>query len=199
MSAYKGIPFDDNYLVKVLNAALDFYLQNNVEETHIGSALNLIRSYYLTNSEPREPYPFYASILYIVSRHPWTYPNPFTKIEFITRFNVRESTFDWYVKNICESLDIIVLHDLQHYPYFIPPDDISYCIIHSRITYASSINRIFSAILPQKSKSISIISDEIVDELINKVKIIPSALQTSLYQYIERCIKKHLNKKLIEL
>ncbi len=199
MHAHKSPPFDDAYLVNVLKEAKEFYEKNSVDDKYIEPALNLIRAYYLIATEPREPYPFYASILYIISRHPWTYPNPFTKIEFISRFNVKESSFDWYVKTICESLNIIVLHDLQHFPYFIPPDDVSYCIINTRISYNISISKIQNALEPLKSRSTSIIADEIVDELTNKLSIIPSSLQTDLYQFIERCLKKRLNEKLIEL
>ena len=192
-------PFDDQYLIKVLTSAKEFYEQNNIEYKYIGSALNLIRTYYLTNSEPREPFPFFVAVLYIVSRHPWTYPNPFTKIEFISRFNIHESAFDWYTRSICESLNVITLHDSQHYPYFIPPDDLSYCILFNRIKHASSINRIWNAVSVSNVKSISILADEIVDELVNKVNIIPAALQGDLYQFIERAINKESNKKLIDL
>ena len=91
--------FRDEYLPLVVNPEIvvtmvmdahEFFTQNRIDENYETMALDLIRRYVSTEGKPRDNDPFYGAALYMVTRHPWSHPNPLTKTEFASRLRMKE-------------------------------------------------------------------------------------------------------------
>ncbi|MGD9397107.1 MAG: hypothetical protein PVJ05_11810, partial [Candidatus Thorarchaeota archaeon] len=130
--------FDDEHLavsphviVKVVRDAHEFFKENKVDERYENMALDLVRRFVSREGVPREVDPFFGAALYMVTRHPWSHPNPLTKTEFASKLRMKESSLEWYTESIVEKLGFTTLHDNAHLPFFMDPQGIIASVVDS--------------------------------------------------------------------
>ena len=188
--------FDDEHLavspqiiVKVVRDAHEFYEENKVDERYENMALDLIRRFVSREGIPREVDPFFGAALYMVTRHPWSHPNPLTKTEFANRLRMKESSLEWYTESIAEKLGFTVLHDNAHLPFFMDPQGIIASVVDS-IVGASVGEVVVRGIVSGSPPSYSKLEDSIVDRLCNVVKIVPTIFEQDIHNLVRRKIEE---------
>jgi hypothetical protein len=188
--------FDDEHLavspqiiVKVIRDAHEFYKENKVDERYENITLDLIRRFISKEGVPREVDPFFGAALYMVTRHPWSHPNPLTKTEFANKLRMKESSLEWYTESIADKLGFTVLHDNAHLPFFMDPQGIIASVVNSVVS-ASVGEVVVRGIVTGSPPSYSKLADGIVDRLCNVVKIVPSIFEQDIHNLVRRKIEE---------
>ena len=171
----------------VLNAH-EFYKEKKIESRYEKMALDLVRRYISREGVPREEDPFFSAALYIVTRHPWSHPNPLTKSAFAAKIIMKESSLEWYTESICEKLGFSVLHDNTQLPFFMDPQGTIASVVDSVIR-TSVGEEVVSSIISRNVEAPELLAEKIVDRLCNVVKIIPSVFHQELYNLVRRKIE----------
>lgn len=175
-------------IVSMVLSAHEFYEEKKIEERYERMALDLVRRFVSQEGVPREEDPFYAAALYIVTRHPWSYPNPLTKSAFATKLVMKESSLEWYTESICEKLGFSVLHDSTQLPFFMDPKGTIASVVDS-VVRSSVSEEVVSSIISRNVAAPEHLAEKIVDQLCNVVKIVPKVFQQELYNLVRRKIE----------
>ncbi len=193
---YQPLVVNPEIVVTMVMDAHEFFTQNRIDENYETMALDLIRRYVSKEGKPRDNDPFYGAALYMVTRHPWSHPNPLTKTEFASRLRMKESSLEWYTDAIAEKLGFIVLHDKNQLPFFVDPQGTVASVVNSIVT-ASVGEEVIKGIVTGNAISPHSLADKIVDKLCNVVSIVPDAFQQELHSIVTRMIEQE-SKKLLE-
>ncbi len=185
-------------IVNTVRDAHEFFAEYNVDERYEFLALDLIRRYVFQEGLPRESEPFFGAALYMVIRHAWSYPNPLTKTEFANKLLLKESSLEWYTECIAEKLGFAVLRDKNHLPFFLDPQGTITSVINS-VVRNSVGEEIVRSIVKGVFKAADALTEKIVDQLINVVKILPSAFEQELFNLVQRKIEEESEKLLSEI
>ncbi len=187
--------FDDEHLavnpqiiVKVVRDAHEFFKENKIDERYENMALDLVRRFVSREGVPREADPFFGAALYMVTRHPWSHPNPLTKTEFANKLRMKESSLEWYTDSIGEKLGFEILHDNAHLPFFMDPQGIISSVVDSVVS-ASVGEVVIRGIVTGSPPSYSKLADSIVDRLCNVVKIVPNVFEREIHNLVRRKIE----------
>ncbi len=188
--------FDDEHLavnpqeiVKVVRDAHEFYKENKIDERYESLALDLVRRFISKEGVPREVDPFFGATLYIVTRHPWSHPNPLTKTEFASRLRMKESSLEWYAESVTEKLGFSILHDKAHLPFFMDPKGTIASVVDS-IVGASVGEVVVRGIVAGNAPSYEKLAETIVDRLCNVVKIVPAVFEQEIHNLVRRKIEE---------
>ncbi len=188
--------FDDEYMavspqviVKVVRDAHEFFQENKIDERYENMALDLVRRFVSKEGVPREVDPLFGAALYMVTRHPWSHPNPLTKTEFANKLRMKESSLEWYTESIVEKLGFETLHDNAHLPFFMDPQGIIASVVES-IVGASVGEVVVRGIVTGSPPSYSKLADSIVDRLCNVVKIVPIVFERDIHSIVRRKIEE---------
>jgi hypothetical protein len=184
-------------LVALVRDAHQFFEQHNIDETYQTITLDLIRRYIVQEGPPREPDPFFGAALYMVSRHPWSHPNPLTKTEFSAKLLMKESSLEWYTDTIAEKLGFIVLHDRNQLPFFVDPDGTIANVIVS-VVRSSVGEEVVKTIVTGSSTPTADLAERIVDRLCNIVRVVPSAFEQDLLKHVQRNIEEESNRMMAQ-
>lgn len=192
--------FDDEHLavhpqevVKVVRDAHEFYTENKIDERYEILALDLVRRFVSQEGVPREVDPFFGAALYMVTRHPWSHPNPLTKTEFASRLRMKESSLEWYTESIVEKLGFTTLHDNAHLPFFMDPKGTIASVIDSVVS-ASVGEVVVRGIVTGNAPSYEQVADTIVDRLCNIVKVVPHVFEHEIHKLVRRKIEDESKK-----
>lgn len=171
----------------VLNAH-EFYKEKKIESRYEKMALDLVRRFVSREGIPREEDPFFSAALYIVTRHPWSHPNPLTKSAFASKLMMKESSLEWYSESICDKLGFSVLHDNTQLPFFMDPQGTIASVVDS-VVRTSVGEEVVSGIVSRNVETPDYLADKIVEQLCNVVKIVPAVFQQELYNLVRRKIE----------
>ena len=185
-------------VVTTIRDAHEFFLQNKVDERYQLLAFDIIRRYVSKDGIPRDVDPFFGAALYIVTRHPWSHPNPLTKTEFAGRLRMKESSLDWYTDSVMDKLDFIALHDKNQFPFYFDPKGTIASVMDS-IVRSSVAEEVVRGIIKGTPTALPILAEKIVDRLCSVVKIIPSVFEQELFNLIQRKIEDESTKLRAEL
>jgi hypothetical protein len=185
-------------VVRVVRDAHEFYVENRIDERYENMALDLIRRYVSSEGVPREVDSFFSSVLYVVTRHPWSHPNPLTKTQFAERLNVKESSIDWYTDSIIDKLKFSVLYDTSRLPFFMDPQGTIASVVDS-VVRASVGEEVVRSIVKGGVVSPHALAEKIVDRLCNVVKIVPSAFEEEIHNLVQRKIEEESKRLLDQL
>jgi hypothetical protein len=175
-------------IVSMVLDAHEFYKEKKIESRYEKMALDLVRRFISREGLPREEDPFFSAALYIVTRHPWSHPNPLTKSNFAAKLVMKESSLEWYTESICDKLGFSVLHDATQLPFFMDPQGTIASVVDS-VVRTSVGEEVVSSIINRTVESPEYLAERIVDQLCNIVKIVPSVFQQELYNLVRRKIE----------
>jgi len=185
---YDDLAVNPQVIVSMVLDAHEFYKEKKIESRYEKMALDLVRRFISREGLPREEDPFFSAALYIVTRHPWSYPNPLTKSNFAAKLVMKESSLEWYTESICEKLGFSVLHDATQLPFFMDPQGTIASVVDS-VVRTSVGEEVVSSIINRTVESPEYLAEKIVDQLCNVVKIVPSIFQQELYNLVRRKIE----------
>jgi len=185
---HDGLAVSPQVIVSLVLNAHEFYKEKKIESRYEKMALDLVRRFISREGIPREEDPFFSAALYIVTRHPWSHPNPLTKSAFATKLIMKESSLEWYTESICEKLGFSVLHDNTQLPFFMDPQGIISSVVDS-IVRTTVGEEVVSSIVSRNVDAPEHLAEKIVDQLCNVVKIVPSVFQQELYNLVRRKIE----------
>lgn len=185
-------------VVDLVRDAHQFFTENRIDENYQMMTLDLIRRFVSQEGLPREPDPFFCSALYIVTRHPWSHPNPLTKSEFASKMRMKESSLEWYTDSITDKLGFLVLHDKNQLPFFVDPDGTIANVVNSVIR-ASVGEEVVRSIVTGSVISPAALAERIVDRLCNVVSIVPTAFEQELHSIVQTKIDEESNRLLQQL
>ncbi len=175
-------------VVDVIRDAHEYYVQNRIDERYEYVALDIVRRYVAHEGLPRESDSLFAAALYIVTRHPWSHPNPLTKTEFAAKLRIKESSIEWYVDSIVEKLGFLLLRDRTQLPFYVDPEGTISSVITS-VVRASVREEIVRSVVRGTVLSPDALAERIVDRLCNVVKIVPGAFLHDLYSIVQQRIE----------
>jgi hypothetical protein len=175
-------------IVEAVLHAHEFYKEHRIEARYEKMALDLIRRFVSQEGKPREDDPLFSAALYIVTRHPWSYPNPLTKTEFANKLNMKESSLEWYTESICEKLGFSTVHDAAQLPFFMDPQGTIASVVDS-VVRANVGEEIVISIVSRNVLSPEHLAEKIVDQLCNIVKIIPQVFEHELHALVRKKIE----------
>jgi len=179
------IALKNEYIQSYVREAYKFYKDNDVKEAYNFYAIDIIIRYLikLGSSWPRERNVLYIAALYIADRHPFSYPNPTSRYEFAKRFQIKSSSINWYVNRITEELNFFKLFDSHSRPYFIDSSG----LIHV-ITISISQTRVNEYFIRQIALNEpieeNIIADDIIAQLVDKLRLIPPIFRRELHRLV---------------
>ncbi|MFX0108500.1 MAG: hypothetical protein ACFE7R_09470 [Candidatus Hodarchaeota archaeon] len=194
----KSLVVSPQVVVNIVRDAHEFYVENKIDERYANIALDLIRRFVSQEGLPREVDPFFGAALYVVSRHPWSYPNPLTKTEFSGRLRMKESSLEWYTDSIVEKLGFTILYDNDRLPFFMDPEGTIASVINS-VSRASVGEEVVRSIVKGSVVSPHALAEKIVDRLCSVVKIVPAAFQQELQILVQRKIEEESKRLLSQL
>jgi hypothetical protein len=182
----------------IVRDAHEYFVENRIDERYEYMALDLIRRFISQEGPPREADPFFGACLYMVTRHPWSHPNPLTKAEFATKLRMKETSLDWYTNNIVEKLRFIVFHDKSQLPFFIDSAGTIASVINS-VVRGSVGEEVVRSIVSGHVISPTALADRIVDRLCRVANIIPSTFEQELHNFVQHKIEEESGRLLEEL
>ncbi len=195
---HRRMAVSSQVLVDTVRDAHEFFKENRIDESFEHIALDLIRRYVSQEGEPREVESLFGAALFIVSRHPWSHPNPLTKNEFASRLRMKESSLEWYTDSIAEKLGFLVLHDRTQLPFYVDPQGTIASVVIS-VVRGSVGEEVVKSIVTGSMIPTNILCDRIVDRLCNVVKIVPTAFEQELYSIIEKKIEEESSRLLNQI
>ncbi|MGY5875863.1 MAG: hypothetical protein RTU30_08965 [Candidatus Thorarchaeota archaeon] len=194
----RSIAISPKIVVNTVRDAHEFFKENRIDERYENMALDLIRRFVSLEGMPRDNDPFFGAALYMVTRHPWSHPNPLTKTEFAAKLRIKESSIEWYTDSIVEKLGFIILHDNAQFPFFVDPLGTIASVVDS-IVKTSVGEEVVRSIIRGSVLSPDALAEQIVDRLCNVVKIVPSAFEQELYRVAQRKIEEESTRLLSEI
>ncbi|MHA1798936.1 MAG: hypothetical protein ACTSVY_10875 [Candidatus Helarchaeota archaeon] len=193
---YKAFIVNDRQVENVLKGADRIYNKLNVVRPIKEECLKILFKFLekkIFKSFPTEIKEISAAVNYIVERNPHSYPNDLSRDHVARKFDIKISSLDWYVKNIMEELNIIKIQDKDHRPYFYHDLSLINSIIVSQCNEYLGTH-VIQSILYRKILDIDMITNEICDLLLNRLKILPKAFELSLQNLIISLIKPIINR-----
>ncbi len=185
-------------IVSVIRDAHQFYMENKIDERYQNIALDLVRRYVSQEGTPREGDPLYGASLYVVTRHPWSHPNPLTKTEFASRLRMKESSLEWYTDSIIEKLGFVVLYDSNRNPFYVDPQGTIMSVVDSIVT-GSVGEEVVQGVVKGGGVSPQALADKIVDRLCNVAKVVPHTFEHELHRLVQRKIEEESKRLLDQL
>ncbi len=193
-----GFAANPHDVVNTIRDAHEFYVERKIDERYESMALDLVRRHVSQQGVPRENEPLFGAALYIVSRHPWSHPNPMTKGEFAAKLSMKESSLDWYTDNIVETLGFLALHDKTRQKFFVDPQGIVASVLES-VVRGSVGEEVVQSVVRGSALSPIELSERIVDRLCNVVRIVPIAFEEDLIDMVQRMIEAESKRLVKEL
>ena len=186
--------------VELLRHAYQVYLSKRVRGNLIFPALRLLAAYLREGGSCREPEALYAAALYLVFRHPNTYPNPIPRSYFSMQsrhytkrkpaeslfdgpFDVKNTSIDWYAKRIIERVGIIVLYDDRRLPYFLEREGPIYQLVMT-LAAEAAMNAALSFAIKGERKLLEAIILELLDRIFGVLQLLPEVFRQSLYDHL---------------
>lgn len=194
----KSLVVSPQIIVDVVRDAHQFYVENRIDERYETVALDVVRRYVSQEGMPRDVDPLFGSALYLVTRHPWSHPNPLTKTEFANKLRMKESSLEWYSENIVEKLGFITLHDRSHLPFYVDPQGTIASVVDS-VVRGSVGEEVARSIATGSVISTQALAERIVDRLCSIVKIVPVVFEHELFKVVERKIENESKRLLNQL
>ncbi len=185
-------------LVNIVRDGHEFFAERRVEERYEYMALDLVRRYVAREGVPREREALFGAALYVVSRHPWSQPNPMSRVEFAARLNISDASLEWYTDSIVERLGFMTLHDRTRQKFFVDPNDTIVSVMNA-IVRASVGEEIVKSVVTGTVLSANQLAEIIVDRLCNVVKILPPVFESDLIAIVLRRIDEESSRILTEL
>jgi hypothetical protein len=197
-SRNESLMVNPQVVVGQVREAHGFYSDNKVDERYELMALDVLRRYVSKEGLAREPEPLFGAALYVVTRHPWSHPNPLTKTEFAAKLRMKESSLEWYTESIVDKLGFIILHDKGQLPFYVDPDGTIASVLNS-VVRTSVSEEVVRSIVRGNVVSPRELAERIVDRLCSVVKIIPTVFEQDLYTLVEKRIEDESKRLLQEL
>ncbi len=189
-----------------LPEAYKLYTSKNVRPDLILPTLRILVAHLGTHGLGREPEALSAAALYIAFRHPNTYPNLVPRsyfasygtkptkrtisIQLFTKpFAAKDSSIDWYVKQITKRLKLIVLHDERGLPYFLEQKGPIYRLIDA-LAEEAAVDAVLMSHVTNRQELIEPLLSGLLDRIFNTLKLLPKIFRSSLYEQLA----PHVNK-----
>ncbi|MHA2390436.1 MAG: hypothetical protein ACXAEX_00565 [Promethearchaeota archaeon] len=188
---YEVINTKERITIDLLKDGQEFLEQFNINPSFLLDTISLVYKYLKNNGKiPHNLFKFFIAGYYIISRHPFTFPQHETKREFCEQFDLQVSSLEYCVEKITDSLNYIKILDDMNFPYFVDPKrDISLNVI-KKLIKAKVDKAMMNFLLSHQSINSQILTEELVYEVIFEQKAFPEELFRQLYeiafQYVER-------------
>ncbi|MEM1659176.1 MAG: hypothetical protein QXK94_09100 [Candidatus Jordarchaeales archaeon] len=195
---YNSFPGKNVFLLseeeaRLVKDAYKFFIKNDIEETLSIYAAALIKRYVKAAGVPREREAAYAAAIYLASRHPFSFPNPVSKEEFAERFGLKASSLEWYTESMVENLGIIKIYDYNRFPYYIDPESVIGAVIRSVVK--STVEELgVRALLGIEAISEEVVVEELVERLVDKLKIVPPVFKNEMYRVVRSIMREEMEK-----
>ncbi|NHK30268.1 MAG: hypothetical protein FK730_02880 [Asgard group archaeon] len=183
-------------VILFLKKAYEFFEKHSVKESYKVFALKIAAKYINKAGKPQDMSAFNAAALYVVNRLPASYPNHSSKKEFAERLKVAETSLEWYVSSIVDTLGFFTLRDRKNFPYYVERDGITFAVISSvvKVFHEEAIIQGLAEIKPFDIKNVI---DQILDMLITTLRIIPPVFRRDLALKIEADLQEQLSNKML--
>ena len=180
---YEEINTKERITIDLIKDGQDFLQQFDINTELLIDTVSLVYKYLRTNGKiPHNLYKFFIAAYYIISRHPFAFPAHEPKKNFCQKFGLEESSLDYCVEKITNTLNYIKILDDMNFPYFIDPKrDISLKFIKNLIK--SKVDKAMMTFLVYNQPiSSQFITEELVNEAIFEQKAFPEELFRQLFE-----------------
>ena len=176
------------YIKEYIQEAHAYYKNYNINDEFIYKAINILsRFLYSIHPEwPREKYGFYSAALYIVLHTPTNKGlNRYqSKKDFIECFNkISLNSLDWYINRIQDALEMYRIHDNRLRSFWLDEQALESQVIN-RI-----IKEKFKRFKQMDHYSFSMMIEDVLQIIIEKIGLIPKQFRRDFWQYISKKIE----------
>ncbi len=188
---YEEINTKERITIDLIKDGQEFLQQFDINTDYMVDTVSVIYKYLRNNGKiPHNLYKFFIAAYYIISRHPFAFPEHETKKDFCQKFGLPISSLDYCVEKITNSLDYIKILDDMNYPYFIDPQrDISLNFIKNLIKHRVDKAMMKFLVWNQPINS-QILTEELINEAIFRQKAFPEELFRQLFEIAFEYVEK---------
>ncbi|MBD3228903.1 MAG: hypothetical protein GF329_12010 [Candidatus Lokiarchaeota archaeon] len=181
------------YIKKYIRDAHIYYDNYNIPDKIVYKAINLLsRFLYAIHPQwPQEKYGFYAAALYMVLHEPTEVglKRYISKQEFTKRLDyIRLSNLEWSVNKIEEALEVYRLHDNHLRSFWLDEH-----ALESNIITAVIKRKLNSKNEQYEQTEYSMLVEEVLDIIMQKLKLIPSQFRREFWNYLSRKVEIYSN------
>ncbi|MHA1274414.1 MAG: hypothetical protein ACTSQS_13405 [Promethearchaeota archaeon] len=181
--------------IDLIRAGVDFLQQFNIKHQLLKETAAIIyRFLRLKNRVPHNLFKYFIAAYYIVERHPKAFPVHVSKKRFCDIFKIPVNSLEYTVDKIINTLGLIKILDDKKYPYYFDPKtDIAFKLAKSIIKSSVEKKRMNFLIYNQPINP-QIITEDLINELIFKMKLFPEELFKQFYDIIYDLVEKELKE-----
>lgn len=178
---------------RLVRDAYKFFIKNEVEEALSVYATAILKRYVEVAGIPREKEAAYVAAIYLAGRHPFSFPNSVSKEEFAEKFGLKASSLEWYTESITENLGLIKIYDYNRFPYYIDPESVIGAVLKAVVK--SAVEEIsVRTILGIEVMSEETVVEELVERLVDKLKIVPPVFKGEMHRVIRSMMREEIKK-----
>lgn len=184
----------------ILKQAYRLYRSKNVRQDLILPTLRILSSHLGAHEMGREPEALFAAALYIAFRHPNTHPNLVPRSYFSVQskettkrqplepvfsdpFDAKDSSIDWYSKQLIDKSGIIVFYDERGLPYFLEKSGPIYQLIDA-LAEEAAIDAVLTSHISNRRELIEPVISALLNRIFNILRLIPKVFYNSLYEHL---------------
>lgn len=188
---YEVINTKERVTIDLLKDGQEFLEQFDINPNFLLDTVSLVYKYLRNNGKiPHNLFKFFIAGYYIISRHPFAFPQHESKKEFCEQFGLEVSSLEYCVEKITDTLNYIKIVDDMNYPYFVDPKrDIGLNVI-KKLIKAKVDKAMMSFLLCHQSINSQILTEELVYEVVFEQKAFPEDLFRQLYEIIFHYVEK---------
>ncbi len=154
-------------------------------------ALSLMFRFCQRRGVPRDLTAFQAAAAYIAARHPLSYPNRVPRESYADNFAVRNTSLEWYLKQILATLDFKEMRDDEHYPYYIDPLGVIWRLTQALVE-GEVLESVTGSLAGEHGKCRAEIIADITTKIVAKVNAVPLELAAPFKELVAALVDAEL-------
>ena len=181
--------------IDLIKDGQEFLQRYNINENFLRDTVSIIYKFLKLNGKvPHNLYKFYIAAYYIVERHPQAFPVHSSKQDFCQKFGIPQSSLDYSVDKIVNTLGLIKILDDSNFPYFLDPKmDLAYCFM-KKVVKTKVEKSQMNFLLYNQSLNSQILTEELINQLVFEMEMFPEELFRQFYEIVYDIVENHLQQ-----
>jgi len=181
--------------IDLIKDGQEFLQRYDINENFLRDTVSIIYKFLKINGKaPHNLYKFYIAAYYIVERHPQAFPVHISKQEYCQKFGIQQSSLDYSVDKIVNTLRLVKILDDSNFPYYFDPKmDLAYCFM-KKVVKTKVEKAQMNFLLYNQSLNSQILSEELINLLIFEMELFPEELFRQLYELVYDLVENHLQE-----
>lgn len=133
-----------------------------------------------------------VAALYVATRHPLSFPNVSTRESYSSKFDIKQSSIEWSLARIIETLGFITVRDTRHFPYYLDPKGVAVSVIKS-LTKTKTLESLAVEMNGMRGEVEEVVDSVLVDA-IEEMNMLPEEFRGDLHKVVGDYVTKTREK-----